>query len=52
MTINSTEQIDTFLCIKADKVTQLLDLVGELWFATITVTHHPALAGLDGLANA
>ena len=52
MTINSTEQIDTFLCIKADKVTQLLDLVGELGLATITVTHHPALAGLDGLANA
>jgi two-component system chemotaxis sensor kinase CheA len=45
---------DPFLRIRADKVTHLLDLVGELGLAALAVTHHPALEALDlpGFENA
>lgn len=33
--------------VKADKITQLLDLVGELGLVATNVTHHPDLAGLE-----
>ncbi len=36
-----------FLRVKADKISQLLDLVGELGLATVQVTHHPELVGLE-----
>lgn len=45
MTTNSAQE--TFLRIKANKVSLLLDLVGELGLITQAVTHHPALAELD-----
>lgn len=38
---------DAFLRIKADKVSQLLDLVGELGLAVAGVTQHPDLANLS-----
>lgn len=38
---------DAFLRVKADKVSQLLDLVGELGLAAVEVTHHPGLAKLE-----
>jgi two-component system, chemotaxis family, sensor kinase CheA len=40
-------QIDPFLRIRADKVTQLLDMVGELGLAVSGVTHHPGLAAVE-----
>jgi len=52
MTTNSIEPTDAFLRIRADKVTQLLDLVGELGLATAGITHHPALAGVEAVADA
>lgn len=33
--------------VKADKITQLLDLVGELGLVSTNVTHHPDLAGFE-----
>ncbi len=47
-------QADPFLRVRADKVTQLLDLVGELGLAALAVTHHPGLTGLEleGFENA
>jgi two-component system chemotaxis sensor kinase CheA len=38
---------DMYLRIQADKVTQLLDLVGELSLAAAGVTQHPDLEGLE-----
>lgn len=38
---------DTYLRIQAAKVTQLLDLVGELGLAAAEVTQHPKLVGLE-----
>lgn len=38
---------DSFLRVKADKVSRLLDLVGEFGLAAGNVTRHPALAHLD-----
>ncbi len=38
---------DAFLRVKSDKVSQLLDLVGELGLTAVQVTHHPELAGLE-----
>ena len=38
---------DSFLRIRAEKVTQLLDLVGELGLSVMEITHHPALLGLE-----
>ena len=40
-------QVDPYLRIRADKVTELLDLVGELGLAVSGVTHHPSLVGLE-----
>ena len=45
--MNASTQPETFLRVKASKVSSLLDLVGELGLATLAVTHHPALAGLE-----
>ena len=52
--MESTIQPDAFIRIKADKVTQLLDLVNELGLAVSLVTHHPSLNGneLEGFENA
>ncbi len=49
-----TIQPDAFIRIKTDKVTQLLDLVGELGLAVLSVTHHPSISGseLEGFENA
>jgi two-component system chemotaxis sensor kinase CheA len=44
--ISSSGQ-DAYLRIKAAKVTQLLDLVGELGLAATGVTQHPQLIGLE-----
>ncbi|CAG0946971.1 Chemotaxis protein CheA [Anaerolineae bacterium] len=40
-------QQESYLRVKASKVSQLLDLVGELGLSALAVTHHPALQGLD-----
>ena len=40
-------QIDPYLRIRADKVTQLLDMVGELGLAVSGVTRHPGLVNLE-----
>ena len=40
-------QQDAYLRIKAARVTQLLDLVGELGLAAAEVTQHPQLRGLE-----
>jgi two-component system chemotaxis sensor kinase CheA len=40
-------QQDAYLRIRAVKVTQLLDLVGELGLAAVEVTQHPRLAELE-----
>jgi two-component system, chemotaxis family, sensor kinase CheA len=40
-------QVDPFIRVKAEKVSQLLDLMGELGLATALVTNHPALSGLE-----
>ena len=39
-----TIQPDAYIRVRADKVSQLLDLVGELGLAVLSVTHHPSLA--------
>lgn len=38
---------EAFLRVKAEKVSQLLDLVGELGLAAVEVTRHPGLAKLE-----
>lgn len=38
---------DTYLRIKSHKVSQLLDMVGELGMVAAQVTEHPQLAGLE-----
>ncbi len=45
--MNSSPQQETFLRVKASKVTMLLDMAGELGLATRAVTHHPSLSELD-----
>ena len=40
-------QQDNLLRVKASKISLLLDLVGELGLATMAVTHHPTLQGLE-----
>jgi two-component system chemotaxis sensor kinase CheA len=45
--IGAGAQQDTYLRIKAAKVTQLLDLVGELSLAAAEVTQHPSLKDLE-----
>ena len=45
--MNEHLQQETTLRVKASKVSLLLDLVGELGLATLAVTHHPSLQGLD-----
>jgi two-component system chemotaxis sensor kinase CheA len=52
--MDTNTPFDPFLRIKADKVMQLIDSVGELGLATSAVTRHPALAGLEleGFENA
>jgi len=43
----TSAQQETFLRVKASKVSLLLDLVGELSLAAQVVTHHPALERLE-----
>ncbi len=45
--MNENTQSETFLRVKASKVSLLLDLVGDLGLATLAVTRHPALNELD-----
>lgn len=45
--IGAGVQQDAYLRIKADKVTQLLDLVGELGLTAAEVTQHPSLKELE-----
>ncbi|MCL4294756.1 MAG: chemotaxis protein CheA [Anaerolineae bacterium] len=45
--INVNTPQDAFLRVKAEKVSQLLDLVGELGLAAVEVTRHPALEKLE-----
>ena len=45
--VGPTQAQDLYLRVKADRVTQLLDLVGELGLASTTVTQHPGLVGLE-----
>lgn len=45
--IRAAAQQDAYLRIRAAKVTQLLDLVGELGLAAVEVTQHPQLAELE-----
>jgi two-component system, chemotaxis family, sensor kinase CheA len=45
--LSTTLSTDPFLRVRADKVTQLLDLVGELGLAAQAVTHHAGLNGLE-----
>ncbi len=45
--INADIQQDAFLRVKADKVSQLLDLVGELGLVAAEVTHHPDLREME-----
>ncbi|MCB0163053.1 MAG: chemotaxis protein CheA [Anaerolineae bacterium] len=40
-------KFDSLLKVKAEKVSRLLDLVGELSLVGAEVTHHPDLAGLE-----
>jgi two-component system, chemotaxis family, sensor kinase CheA len=40
-------QVDPYLRIRAEKVTQLLDMVGEMGLAVSAVTHHPGLTDLE-----
>jgi two-component system, chemotaxis family, sensor kinase CheA len=42
-----TPQTDPYLRVRSDKITQLLDLVGELGLSALEVTHHPSLSGLE-----
>lgn len=44
---NTDTSPDAFLRVKADKVSQLLDLVGELGLAVAGVTQHPDLANVS-----
>ena len=44
---STSPQIDPYLRIRADKVTQLLDMVGELGLAVSGVTRHPGLVNLE-----
>ncbi len=44
---NANPTQDAFLRVKAEKVSQLLDLVGELGLAAVEVTHHPGLQKLE-----
>ena len=45
--IGASVQQDAYLRVKAAKVTQLLDLVGELGLAAAEVTQHPKLVELE-----
>lgn len=45
--IHASTQRDTYLRIQATRVTQLLDLVGELGLAVADVTQHPDLEALE-----
>ncbi len=45
--ISASAQQSAYLRIKATRVTQLLDLVGELGLAAAEVTQHPQLRGLE-----
>ncbi len=45
--VSASTQQDTYLRIQAARVTQLLDLVGELGLAAADVTQHPALEALE-----
>jgi two-component system, chemotaxis family, sensor kinase CheA len=45
--MNTNPQQESFLRVKASKVSLLLDLAGELGLATRAVTHHPTLANLE-----
>ncbi|MBI5034370.1 MAG: chemotaxis protein CheW [Chloroflexi bacterium] len=45
--MNEHLPIETTLRVKASKVSLLLDLVGELGLATLAVTHHSSLQGLE-----
>lgn len=45
--VRAAAQQDAYLRIRAAKVTQLLDLVGELGLAAVEVTQHPRLAELE-----
>jgi two-component system, chemotaxis family, sensor kinase CheA len=50
---NGNLQADPYVRIKAEKISLLLDLTGELGLAAAAVTHHPALIGLalEGFQN-
>jgi two-component system chemotaxis sensor kinase CheA len=45
--LSTNFQIDPFIRVKAEKISQLLDLVGELGLATAMITGHPALKDLE-----
>ncbi|MCL4395465.1 MAG: ATP-binding protein, partial [Chloroflexi bacterium] len=45
--MNIGTQTESFLRVKASKVSSLLDLVGELGLATTAVTHHASLTGAE-----
>lgn len=40
-------KVDPYIRVRAEKISQLLDLAGELGLAAGLVTHHPELAGLE-----
>ncbi len=44
---DSSLQPETFLRVKASKVSLLLDLTGELSLSALAVAHHPAMLGED-----
>lgn len=46
-TTDAVQKNNPFFRVKAAKVSQLLDLVGELSLVATDVTHHPDLAGLE-----
>lgn len=43
----SSPQSDPYLRIKADKVSRLLDIIGELGLSALGVIHHPSINGLE-----